>query len=402
MALPGRIRRSWLLALPVIALLCWLAASSIVSRVDHHNNDFFTFWLAGHMLTQGSDPYAPEEWLAGHHLFNVSWIPNPAYVYPLPLALLFVPFGLLPLEQAFVWWVTLSLGMLIASLLLLCPPWRDKASRGLFVPLLAGCIFFRPVAVTMVAGQVSAWLLFTLTAVLVLWEKGKWEWGALLLPLLVLKPNLGAPLVTLLALWLFFQRRYRALLSLAMGGLVLLLAGMLINPAWVLEYWSIGSAKLAQTFGYSPTVWGLASLACGFHRPCTLAVGGIAAALLVAGTVWLLIRRGSLPDPHSAMSLAVTVTLLITPYTWTYDQILLILPIIVAAFSLLRRRGGFLPGILLLLTLDLLAVAVLLIDTRLNLEIFNALIPLCLLAVLLWSAGLLRVHPASAPFNSGR
>ncbi len=77
----------WILALPVLALLAVLLAIRIVNSIDWRNNDFFTFWLAGHLILQGGNPYDPAQWLAGHHDFGVTWIPNQAYVYPLPLSL---------------------------------------------------------------------------------------------------------------------------------------------------------------------------------------------------------------------------------------------------------------------------------------------------------------------------
>ena len=377
--------RTWLfLAIPIAALLCYLIAVRIVSAIDYHNNDYFTFWLAGHMVTQNGNPYSPEQWVAGHGQFGVTWIPNQAYVYPLPLSLLFAPLGLLPLYQSFILWVALSQGMILASVFLLCPPDRELNTRYLFLPFLVGVIFFRPTTLTLVTGQLSAWVLFLLACICLLWAKGKWEWGSFLLSVLVLKPNLGGPIVLLIAAWLFAEKRYKSLFALGLGGILLLAAGMFQNPAWPLEYWSIGNTKLSQTFGFSPTVWGLASLACDFQRPCTLAAGGIAVALFGFTALWLLTSRRHTLTPLWAFSLSVTVTLLITPYTWTYDQLLLFVPIAAIAFSLGSRKGGFLPAALLFLGIDFLSVYILFFNTALDVEILNAIIPLVVFGFVIW------------------
>ena len=158
--------------------------------------------------------------MAGHHAFGVTWIPNQAYVYPLPLSLLFVPLGLLPLHQAFIVWVALSIMMILAALTLLL---KTQAGSGLLAShYSAGIIFFRPTILTLFTGQISGWLLLLLAITATLWENGKWEWGGLLLPLLMLKPNLGAPLVVLLGLWLLFQKRYKAILAMVFMGMILL------------------------------------------------------------------------------------------------------------------------------------------------------------------------------------
>jgi hypothetical protein len=372
------------LILPAAAFGCWLLAVRIVHSIDYANNDFFTFWLAGHMLPQNGNPYSPEQWVAGHAQFNVTWVPNLAFVYPLPLAVLFAPLGLLPLQQAFILWVALSMGMILASLFLIRPAEITPGNLVLVLSILVGLVFFRPTILTLVSGQLSAWLLFILACIATLWAKEKWAWGSLLLPLLLLKPNLGAPIVLLLSAWLLFTRRYRPLLILGAGAILLAVVGMLKDPAWLLEYLGIGSTKLSHDFGFSPTVWGVANLACRFRSPCTLAAGGVLAVLLAAAVVWILAKQRSVLPPLWAISLAVCATLVITPYTWPYDQLLLLLPISAIIFAVGRRRGGFLPAALFFLGIDLLSLLLLFPNTTMNVEILNAVVPLLVLCILLW------------------
>jgi hypothetical protein len=376
-------RAWWLPIIPLAALLFYLNAARIVNAIDDRSYDYFTFWLAGKMLTQGGNPYSPDQWVAGHAQFAITWIPNQVYVYPLPLAFFFAPLGLIPLHQSYILWVTLSQGMILASLFLLCAPPRERNVRLLFLPLLAGLILFRPTTLALVTGQLSACLLFLLACICVLWTKGKWVWGGLILSALMLKPNLGAPLLLMLVAWLFARKKHRALLALFLGGLFLFGLGMLKDPAWPLEYIGIGSSKLTHDFGFSPTVWGLASLACRFQQPCTLAAGGAGAALLALTAIWLLVRRRGDMTPLTALSLAIPVTLLVTPYTWTYDQLLLLLPVAAITFSLGSRKRGFLPAALLFLGLDLLAVFLLVFNTALDMEILNAVIPLVVLGLVI-------------------
>jgi hypothetical protein len=371
----------WVLLVLLLLLASYALAVRIVNSIDYHNNDFFTFWLAGHMVMHGGDPYSPVQWVAGHHAFGVTWIPNQAYVYPLPLSLLFAPLGLLSLHQAFIVWVALSIIMILVSLALLL---KIQAGSGPFaIPLFAGIIFFRPTTLTLFTGQISSWLLLLVTITAILWEKGKWEWGSLLLPILMLKPNLGAPMVVLLGLWLLFQKRYRSILAMVVMGIILLAAGFLQNPHWVSAYWGIGSNKLAETFGGSPTVWGLGALISHNQISATLIIGCLAGLLVLFGFFRALMPSHATLRPVSVLALAVCVTLLVTPYTWTYDQLLLILPLTMAILAMDRMGMRFVVTATVFLGIDLLAVILLIFDTLMQVEILNVLVPLAVFGLCL-------------------
>jgi hypothetical protein len=376
------LKKYWLLpAFLLAAAVCFWIAVRIVNSIDYHNNDFFTFWLAGHLVTQGGNPYSPDDWVAGHHQFEVTWIPNQAYVYPLPLSLLFAPLGWLPLKQAYIVWVTLSGLMILAGLLLLVLNRPDIRTSKIFLPLLVGSVFFRPVILTLFNGQISGWLFLLLAGTIILWQKGKWEWGSLLLPLLMLKPNLGAPMLVLIGLWLLIKKRYRSILVIVTGLLVLLLIGFLQNPHWVADYWSIGNLKVEQNFGGSPTLWGLSYLVCQRKTACTTALGGAVSLVLTAAFLWLILVRWKDILPLTLVALAATVTLLITPYTWTYDQILLLLLIVDLTLEMERNKWKFVLVSSWFLGLDFLFLLLLVFDTLLQVEIFNAIVPLVLLGI---------------------
>jgi len=364
----------WGLLVLLLSLASYALAVGIVNSIDYHNNDFFTFWLAGHLVMQGGNPYSPMQWVAGHHQFGVTWIPNQAYVYPLPLALLFAPLGLLSLFQAYLVWVAFTIMMILISLAILM-----KALAGPFrlaIPILTGIVIFRPTTLTLVTGQISGWLLLLLAITAYLWEKGKWEWGSLLLPILMLKPNLGAPLVFLLGFWLLLQKRYKSILVMVLMGLILFCIGFLQNHQWLSLYWSIGNTKLAQTFGGSPTVWGLGALISHNQNTITLIIGSLAGLAILFGFFRAILRAGDTLRPVSVLALAVCVTLLVTPYTWTYDQVLLILPIsaVILAMDQVGRRFWLAASVFL--AIDMFVVVLLFFDVMLNVEILNSLIPL--------------------------
>jgi hypothetical protein len=375
-------RQGLLYAIPLAALVCFLLAARIVDSLDYHHNDndFFTFWLAGHLVTQGDSPYDTAAWADGYRQFDMAIQPNPAFLYPLPLALLYTPLGLMSFHTAYIFWDTLLGLMILAALILLLDMAAGGRSKMLFLPILAGLVFFRPAALTLIQGQASGLFLFVLAVAALLWRREKPFWSGALLGLLALKPNLGGPLLLLLVLWILRNRRYNAFAGMAAAGAVLLAAGLIYQPRWIADYWQVGTGKLAQTFGGSPTVWGLGALVCRNGHACTLSLGGVAAALIVAVALWTLLRRRDLPI-LTALGLAVTVTLLVTPYTWTYDQLLLLVPIVLIVTAVDGPRLRLLLASSIFLLIDLVTIVLLFFNVLLRVEILNAVIPLIVLGL---------------------
>ena len=230
----------------------------------------------------------------------------------------------------------------------------------------------------------SGLILFVIVGMAGLWQKGKWFWGGILLGLLVLKPNLGFIIIALLAFWLFLQKHWIALLGTSLSGIFLFAAGMLYNPHWVFEYWQVGSHKLAQTFGGSPTVWGLSALI--FHNSPAgiLTLGGLGALLVLLVFFAAVLGSGSNREPLTIIALAITVTLLVTPYTWTYDQLLLLIPITGVTIAMDQAGYRFSITSAIFLIIDLLAFLLLIPNFILGIEILNAIIPLTILGFCIW------------------
>ncbi len=115
-ALKALHHRAWIaIIIPFIAITFFIIARTIVNSVDYHNSDFFTFWLSGRLASQGLNPYDRQFWIAGHHQYGATWMPNETFIYPLQVSLLFIPLGLLDLFQAYILWDVLLcvLGLLI-------------------------------------------------------------------------------------------------------------------------------------------------------------------------------------------------------------------------------------------------------------------------------------------------
>lgn len=380
--------RKWLrplLLLGIMSLLFLYTAIRIVNWIDYPNTDFFSYWLGARMMWTGESPYNETQWVEGHHVYGATWISDLAYLYPLPLAILMAPLGLLSLKEAFAVWIMISEALIVASAWLLFRLWRTNTVKPYVFPVAAGIILFRPVIITLTGGQFGTALLFILCSTLFLWEKERWFWGSLLLSLLILKPNTGFFILAFSAIWLLFQQRWNGLAGMLLGGLSLLGIGLLRDPGWVEAYFLIGNRKIAETFGFSPTLWGLAAGICNFQRTCTLTAGWFSVILLVSITFTLLFRKNFSASPALPLSLIVCLVLSVTPYIWPYDQILLILPLLLFIGYLVIHRTRFILSGALFLVFDLITLGLLLITAQIQKEIWNGLLPLICYGLLAYS-----------------
>lgn len=357
----------------------WVALK-IVNPVEYANSDFFTFWLSGRLVWQQKNLYDSFTWVFTRFLYQSSWIPDLIFIYPLPMALFFVPFGLLPVYPAFLAWDVLTQFMILAALLILLRVESDPMDKRLIFPLAAGILFFRATIVTLTNGQVSGLLLLLLAGIISLWAGGKWERGAALLALFALKPNLGGPLIGLLSLYLLRRKKFKALLVEALVGLLLWAVGWIMSPNWVMDFWNAGSTKLSQTFGLSPTIWGVAEHFCGSEQGCTMGIGlGVCAVFL---SVYLLMLIKMELSAVEAAEISAALMLLLTPYTWPYDQLLLVAPIVMLTTRIAGKCGHFLSGAVLFLLIDLVTLLLLAISGQYQREFWNAGVPFLVFVLL--------------------
>lgn len=375
----------YMLLFPFLGIIFLVIAVTLVSPVEYANSDFFKFWLSGRLAITGQNPYDSQVWIAGHHKFGADWIPEPSFLYPLPTSLLFVPLGLFPLYQAFIAWDILSQFMIFSSVALLLMLSPKASAKRFILPLTAGVILFRPMIITLVNGQVSGILLLLVACIIYLWERGKWEQGTFLLAFIALKPNLGAPLILLLAIYLIQKKQIKSLAVGTVSGIFLLFAGFAQNPNWLVEFWNTGNGKLSQTFGFSPTIWGISAFFCNYNLDCAIGVGAIISLFFLAGYLYLIAGKQNTLPPSQAISLAIVIVLLLTPYTWPYDQLLLVVPIVTIMMQLDRDGYKYFLVSLIFLAIDIYTLILLAVSAKIQMEIWNATIPFFVFIFLFWS-----------------
>lgn len=356
------LRRGWRFA--AILSLIVVATAVTVNLSTPYPMDFISYWAAGKLALAGDAATAYD--IAAHHAVQGGAVAQPSmmpFPYPPPFMFLLLPFGALPFGWAAAIWIGVTLLGYVLTVRRLAPD------------IGALAIAFPPVMVCGIVGQNAFLTAALFAAALVLMPARPWIAG-LAFACLAIKPQLGV----LIPLALIAGREWRAFAGASIGVIGLAMAGL---AAFGLAAWTgffalmplyssiaakglVGWHKMASVYASLRLAGAPDSVALALHA---------AAALIGAALVWRT-WRGSCDPLARGAALAIG-TVLISPYLYVYDQLLLIVPL---AFLL---RGGLSQGViaaLCLLPLLTLAQQMWLPGSRINLA---PLLPLVLFG-LVW------------------
>ena len=342
--------------------------------------DFTAFWIASKLTLSGGDPYLRSDWIPLYEPFNLGLADNQTFLYPKPIVPIFLPFGLLPLRTASIIWLVLTQAAVLGSILMVTRLWPDRRVSYL-LPFLFGVVIFRSYLVTLTLGQLGGVFLLVLAGVALLWNQSSWFWGGVLLSLTSLKPQLGFPLIALTSLSFLKKRTWQHFSGLAAGGAMMLVIGWLIDPQWIGKFIEIGSNKVSQTFGYHPTLWGLGGYLCNRQATCTYFVGGWLAILFSALFLLVIFQKKFVITPDLLLSASLTFTLLLTPYLWVYDQLLLIIPLAILLGRLRQKASPYLFTAIISILIGIVSLLLLPVAVSIRNDVWNVVIPLLVLAL---------------------
>lgn len=291
-------RRAFLIPATIFPIILALAVWTSFS--DPPPIDFVSFWSAARLVIQG-------EAIAAYALQPSSFGSLMPMAYPPPFLLAIAPFGLLPFGIAFLAWTLLTGTLYLAA--------AGDARRVALAsaPALSNGLVGQNGFLT--AGIFLIGLRFVSTKPLV---------AGLILGLLVIKPQLGL----LLPVALVAGRHWTAVLGAAVSSIAILaLAAAIFGVQAYVEFIDVlGRYSILLIDGRWP--WN--ELASVFSFARWLGVGETAAlavqatfALAAAISVWIAWRR----DWDAKVPIAAAASLLVSPYLFTYDAVLLVAPL---------------------------------------------------------------------------
>jgi len=313
-----------------------------------NSSDFAVIWSGARTLVDGGDPYVASSYLRTLDRYDAPHTEIDVYTYPPWVAFALFPLALLPLRVAsFIWtFGTLAAAVVAIRSLLRAYALSIPATWGLFSYALVAS---QPGMATLFMGQ-WGFLLVAATAALVVALKSAHRVAALGAAVL-----LGKPQLFIFAGWAYT----RAALARGKGGLLaggLAIVATILVATVVLRFQDL-SAWLTHVAARrvedltAPTV---PMVLRDLFGPVGdfVAVGALGVAIMVG------LRFGPRTDAFLAVWL--TVSVLFAPYLRTYDQVLLIVPLVITTgvlvgsspqvatrFAILSTTGFVLGSILL-------------------------------------------------------
>ncbi len=384
-----------LFALPVIMLLVAVYAPSALPA----GMDFSALYNTNLALVHGVPIYDLEavESLA----VQASGIPPDKFFlarfpYPPWYALSTFYLGFLPAQTAATLWFEMNLVMLLLSVWFL----TDGLSGRLRLVAFPLALLFFPVLGALSVGQYDFPVLLGTSLLIYSLRRENVALTALGAALLTFKPHVGALILLSALIHLITSRNKfvrRAMRSVLMAGVVLFAVGFLADSAWIISYPAMllnyqgeGNVSSCSECASLPVFLSRWFFDGSLSKAALIALG-----LLILLTGIFFARRNALLRSHELfLTSALLITLLISPYLYNYDFVLLLIP-----FAVLAARGGMAQKIFMLIGYLVPTFAILLLGRDGNVSL---LVVTIFLAFLLFvQAGNSGIDvPAHAAYNT--
>ena len=274
------------------------------------------------------------------------------FPYPPWYALTTFYLGWLPIKQAVLLWFEINLVLVFLSIWFLTDGWNGRL-RLIAFPL---GLFFIPVIGALSVGQNVFPVLLGGSMLVYALRKENVALLTLGSILVTYKPHIGALMLLSVLWWLIASRSdfgRRATRSILLAGVFLFVTGFLADPAWHIRYPQMLLGITSVNYGSESSgalCSNCTSLPVLFSRwlfDGTLLTAALVALALLVSLFALVVQSRSKfsKEPLLLLNLALVATLLVSPYLFNYDFVLLLIPFAV----LLDKKPGIVEIIIVVL-----------------------------------------------------
>ena len=301
----------------------------------YQTSDFYCLYQGARTIAAGKDPYDETVWrdaTAGTFpsvYGGTAAPPCPGrYGYPLWTAVALIPIGVMPIELASTAWLTLSIGAAVLGMAL---AWRAAGGRRRFAALFAVIVVMsQPFWIFLLSGQLSGLLLGLAGATAWAIARTRERTAGVALLLSALKPQVVGITVPAVIVRAALERRWRLVAAAIATGAAMLVVPLAFVRNWPFEWLGEVSGRRIRVVDEMPTAWGFAAQVLG-----NALWGALVLAVLAAVLVAILWHRQL--DTRAVFVLSIPLSLLATPYAWSYDYLVLAVG---WAFVLVRAADG--------------------------------------------------------------
>lgn len=327
-------RSRYFLTIVLIAFLAFtLFGAAFIAAGAFRVQDLAQYWAAAHLVAK--NPYSSQFVLEFEKSHGIALIAPPLVIKNPPWAIMLVlPLGLLNYQASFAAWSVMSI-IVVAG----CAraAWFLANSDPSLAPALLS-LLFGPTIVLLILGQFTVLVLLGVTLFLILTQQ-KRDWLAGTSLLLVLgKPHVSFVFLVAVFLWVLKSKRWSILLSGTVSLAAASLAAVAMNPHIFGQFLQRTELVVNETESY-PNLGGMLYSVSGIHVLALLPQ--------CVGIIWLLVywkRHQADWDWKTNGMVVLIVSVTCSYYSYPYDEILM-LPPLITAFAIGNRRI-FLAGFL--------------------------------------------------------
>jgi len=263
-----------------------------------------------------------------------------------------MPFGMLNYYSGRLSWLIFSIVLILISTHLLWAIYAGDPKKR-WIPLLA-TLTFAPVISVLEVGQIGPWVLLGLVGFLYFSTSHQNDWLAgVFIAIASIKPQIALLFWVALLIWVIQERRWLVLISASITVLVLTLITMAFNPLILQQYFAMFQA-------YHITDWANPTIG-AYLRYFIFGIDKFWLQFIpsIFGGIWLIytwISHNKSWNWPKDLPIILLVSQITSPYTWTYDLVILLLPIIQAAFWILMdpKRRSIIIFLIIYLVLNIL------------------------------------------------
>lgn len=303
--------------------------------------DFRPYWSSTYLLAHGQD-FSDPALMDDIERALTGWKePYTMHAWFAPTGnLVLLPFTLIPFSWAADFWLLTNIAVVSLAVLLI---WR-KSTLNAWIPILAG-FGFSMTLVSLAVGQVNTLVLLGLTLFLFFNRSNHPYAAGASLILTTVKPHLVILTLPLLVLDVIRRKEWRVLAGFGgtwVGSMLLL---TLLYPNWLNSFCRLVKVGM-HTLRETPTISGLLVVTGGGTWGKWI---WIAAVPLAAALWW---SRARFWRRRRLIDISVIAGLVVAPVGWSYDQIMLLFPILsilewVSTDALSRRDMLTVVGLLI-------------------------------------------------------
>ena len=278
--------------------------------------DLAEYWASAIALWSGQNPYDPQiikaiqsPYIEPQYLPVLMW--NPPIIFAL-----IAPLTFLSLDQAVVAWTFLQTAFYVCSALLLSRLLNSKdLTRRSGVSSLILISSFYPQLSSLYYAQISGLMLLGLAMALYLYSQNRHIASGFSLGLTALKPHL------LLLCYVLMLRSYKRSKGVMIGSVIVILVfaalAIIVQPK--IWSWYFQAMQTPPIHWRTPTIGSWLQAITGLHTAYLRT-----APLVIVGTILLIRYRPEGDCLNSIVLRFAPWSLLLSPYGWVYDQVLLL------------------------------------------------------------------------------